>query len=50
MYFSVPHDNKREFVIRMAILSFRTRLRTIDKAIEILNNTRLKLEKEYNYK
>jgi aromatic-L-amino-acid/L-tryptophan decarboxylase len=40
-------DNK--FVIRMAILSFRTKLRTIDKAVEIVNNARLKLEKDFNY-
>jgi len=39
-----------KFVIRMAILSFRTRLRTIDKAIEILNNIRLRLEREFDYK
>ena len=39
----------KKFVIRMAILSFRTKLRTIDKAIEIINNARLKLEKDFNY-
>ncbi|HQM70753.1 MAG TPA: hypothetical protein PK521_15715, partial [Bacteroidales bacterium] len=39
-----------KFVIRMAILSFRTRLRTIDKAIEIINNIRLRLEREFGYK
>jgi aromatic-L-amino-acid/L-tryptophan decarboxylase len=37
-----------KFVIRMAVLSFRTKLRTIDRAIEIINNSRLKLEKEFN--
>ena len=39
----------RKFVIRMAILSFRTRLRFIDKAITTINNARLKLEKDFNY-
>lgn len=39
-----------KFVIRMAVLSFRTRLRTIDKAIEIINNIRLRLEREFGYK
>jgi hypothetical protein len=41
-------DNK--FVIRIAVLSFRTRLRTIEKAIEIINNARMKLERELNCK
>jgi aromatic-L-amino-acid/L-tryptophan decarboxylase len=40
-------DNK--FVIRIAILSFRTKLRTIDKAIEIINVARMKLGKDFNY-
>lgn len=35
-----------KFVIRVAVLSFRTRLRTIDKAIEILNNARMSLEEQ----
>ena len=38
-----------KFVIRMAVLSFRTRLRTIDKAIEIIKTIRLKLEREFDY-
>ena len=47
VFFSSTVINKK-FVIRMAVLSFRTKLRTIDKAIEIINNSRLKLEKEFN--
>jgi len=35
----------KKFVIRMAILSFRTKLKTIDQAVRILNNARLKVEK-----
>ena len=35
-------DNK--FVIRVAILSFRTKLRTIDKAVEIINNANVRLK------
>jgi aromatic-L-amino-acid decarboxylase len=46
VFFSSTVINKK-FVIRMAVLSFRTKLRTIDKAIEIINNSRLKLEKEF---
>ena len=38
-----------KFVIRMAILSFRTKKSTIDKAIEILNKVKLKLADELNY-
>jgi aromatic-L-amino-acid decarboxylase len=40
---------KGKFVIRMALLSFRTKMRTIDKALEIINNTRIKLEKDFGY-
>jgi glutamate/tyrosine decarboxylase-like PLP-dependent enzyme len=40
-------DNK--FVIRIAILSFRTKLKTIDLAIEVLNNARLKLLNDFDY-
>jgi glutamate/tyrosine decarboxylase-like PLP-dependent enzyme len=47
VFFSSTVINKK-FVIRMAVLSFRTKLRTIDKAIEIINNSRLKLEKDFN--
>ena len=47
VFFSSTVINKK-FVIRMAVLSFRTKLRTIDKAIEIINNLRLKLEKDFN--
>ncbi len=36
----------KKFVIRMAILSFRTKLKTIDQAVDVLNNIRLKLERE----
>jgi hypothetical protein len=32
----------------MAVLSFRNKLKTIDKAIEIINNSRLKLGKDFN--
>jgi aromatic-L-amino-acid/L-tryptophan decarboxylase len=46
IFFSSTIINKK-FVIRMAILSFRTKLRTIDKALEIINNARLKLEKNF---
>ncbi|MEZ5345260.1 MAG: aminotransferase class V-fold PLP-dependent enzyme [Pyrinomonadaceae bacterium] len=35
-----------KFVIRMAILSFRTKLRTIDLAIEMINEARIEVEKE----
>ncbi len=35
-----------KFVIRMAVLSFRTRLGTIDKAIEVIQDARIKLDKE----
>jgi aromatic-L-amino-acid/L-tryptophan decarboxylase len=45
VFFSSTILNKK-FVIRMAILSFRTKLRTIDKAIEIIDNARLKLKKD----
>ena len=34
-----------KFVIRMAILSFRTKLKTIDKAIEMIDEARAKQEK-----
>lgn len=34
-----------KFVIRMAILSFRTKLKNIDKAIEMINETKIELEK-----
>ncbi len=33
-----------KFVIRIAILSFRTKLKTIDESVEIINKARLKLE------
>lgn len=46
VFFSSTVINKR-FVIRMAVLSFRTKLRTIDKAIEIINFSRLKLQKDF---
>jgi aromatic-L-amino-acid decarboxylase len=39
----------RKFVIRMAVLSFRTKLRTINKALEIIDLARLKLKKDFNY-
>lgn len=48
VFFSSTIINEK-FVIRMAILSFRTKLRTINKAIEILNNARVNLEKEFNH-
>lgn len=38
-----------KFVIRMAILSFRTRLETINKAVEIINNARMSLDKDINF-
>lgn len=37
------------FVIRMAILSFRTRIETIDSAIEMINEARTQLKTVYNY-
>ncbi len=46
-FFSSTVINNK-FVIRIAILSFRTKLRTIDKAIEIINNLRLNLEKDFH--
>lgn len=42
IFFSSTLINKK-FVIRMALLSFRTKLRTIDKALELINNARLRL-------
>jgi glutamate/tyrosine decarboxylase-like PLP-dependent enzyme len=39
-----------KFVIRVAILSFRTRLKTIDRALEIIINSRINLERDFNYK
>ena len=48
IFFSSTIINKK-FVIRMAVLSFRTKLRTIDKAVEIINLARLKLKKDFNY-
>jgi hypothetical protein len=45
VFFSSTIINQK-FVIRIAILSFRTKLKTIDKAIEVINNARLKLDKE----
>ncbi len=45
VFFSSTVINER-FVIRAAILSFRTKLRTIDRAVEIINNARLKLERD----
>ncbi len=47
VFFSSTVINNK-FVIRMAVLSFRTKLKTIDKAIEIINNSRLKLGKDFN--
>jgi glutamate/tyrosine decarboxylase-like PLP-dependent enzyme len=38
-----------KFVIRVAILSFRTKLRTIDRAIEIINIAKATLERDFNY-
>lgn len=35
---------KGKFVIRLAILSFRTKLHTIDKAIAMINRAREKVE------
>ena len=46
VFFSSTTINKK-FVIRLAILSFRTKLKTIDKAIEILNKVRLKVERDF---
>jgi hypothetical protein len=48
IFFSSTMINNK-FVIRMAVLSFRTRLKTIDKAIEILNLVLLKLKNDYNW-
>jgi aromatic-L-amino-acid/L-tryptophan decarboxylase len=48
IFFSSTIIEKR-FVIRIAVLSFRTRLRTIDRAIEILVNARMKLKKDFGY-
>lgn len=45
VFFSSTNINKK-FVIRIAILSFRTKLKTIDKAIEVINAARSKLDKE----
>ncbi len=45
VFFSSTRIENR-FVIRMAVLSFRTKLRTIDLAVEILDKTRRRLEKE----
>jgi glutamate/tyrosine decarboxylase-like PLP-dependent enzyme len=44
IFFSSTKINQK-FVIRIAVLSFRTDLKIIDKAIETLNNARLQLEK-----
>jgi len=38
-----------KFVIRIAILSFRTKLRTIDRAIEIINRAKATLERDFKY-
>jgi len=38
-----------KFVIRLAILSFRTKLGHVDRAIELLNTTRSSMEKEYGF-
>ena len=35
---------KNKFVIRMAILSFRTKLNTIDRAVKMIDRVRLKIE------
>jgi aromatic-L-amino-acid decarboxylase len=49
IFFSSTIINQK-FVIRMAVLSFRTKLRTIDKAIEIINLAILKLKNNFDYK
>ena len=46
VFFSSTTINGR-FVIRAAVLSFRTRMENIDKALEIIHNARLILEKDY---
>lgn len=38
-----------KFVIRMAVLCFRTKLRTIDRALEMIKNAKLKLAEDFNY-
>ncbi len=48
VFFSSTKINNK-FVIRIAVLSFRTKKKTIDKALEIINKTRIKLEEEFNY-
>jgi aromatic-L-amino-acid/L-tryptophan decarboxylase len=48
VFFSSTIINKK-FVIRMALLAFRTKLRTIDKAIEILIDAQVKLKKDYDF-
>jgi aromatic-L-amino-acid/L-tryptophan decarboxylase len=47
IFFSSTKINNR-FVIRMAILSFRTKRRTIDRAIEIIRKARMQLDAEYS--
>ena len=39
-----------KFVIRLAILSFRTKVSHVDKAMELLDHTRSRMEKDYNFK
>jgi aromatic-L-amino-acid decarboxylase len=39
-----------KFVIRIAILSFRTKLSHVNKALDLIKEIRFNLEKEYNYK
>ena len=48
IFFSSTKINNK-FVIRIAILSFRTKKKTIDKAIDVISNTRMKLERDFNY-
>ena len=41
---------KAKFVIRMAILSFRTKIDTVDRAVEMLDRARKKVSREFNFK
>lgn len=48
VFFSSTVINNK-FVIRMAILSFRTKLKTIDRAVAMIKKIKMKMEKDFNY-
>ncbi len=48
VFFSSTKINNK-FVIRIAVLSFRTRLKTIDKALDLINKAKFKLESQFNF-